>query len=380
MKNLKCRFFLAVTLILLLLAGCAGQNAGSTEGTSIPTDTHNSQKDEAGTSLILPAIQENYWGVYDNRCNVIYEPGFVSCNSINLTLLSAVPLEQEDVAVTLDTGWDMIYYLYPYDGEEGICYLNEDLLLMYQGVSAEELLEYHAGTVPPERKSEFNKWVFEYRALDDSKKPMIYRYTLDLGIPITEMDSNDVLDAFTITVNGETRTYQLGSIQNRVFETIEFPYDPNYSLNCDDNLNIFGANADVTSDGSIRLDNLKYTAVDDVVITGIRFFKGDDVQIQSISCVQNTADGAVIDTMWDMIQPIELMAGDSIFLNIQITDPFFAGTLGGWNTRYLLLEYRCGGETYELGIHFQFVQSLHDPFAYIAAEDGLDMLAYYSCR
>ena len=72
--------------------------------------------------------------------------------------------------------------------------------------------------------------------------------------------------------------------------------------------------------------------------------------------------------------------GDSIFLNIQIKDPFFAGTLGGWNTRYLLLEYRCGGETYELGIHFQFVQSLHDPFAYIAAEDGLDVLAYYSCR
>ena len=98
MKNLKCKFFLAVTLILLLLAGCAGHNSGSTEGTSIHTDTLNSQKDEAGTSLILPAIQENYWGVYDNRCNVIYEPGFVSCNSINLTLLSAVPLEQEDVA------------------------------------------------------------------------------------------------------------------------------------------------------------------------------------------------------------------------------------------------------------------------------------------
>ena len=38
MKNLKCKLFMAVTLILLLLAGCAGQNSGSTEGTSIPTE------------------------------------------------------------------------------------------------------------------------------------------------------------------------------------------------------------------------------------------------------------------------------------------------------------------------------------------------------
>ena len=328
-------------------------------------------------NLILPVIQEDYWGLFDNNCDVIYEPGFISLGGIDLTLLSAVPLEQEDVVVTLDTGWDMIYYLEAYDGDTGICSLYEDFFLLYQGVSADELLAYAAGTLSSERKAEIDDMLYAFRALDDSEKPVIYRYTLDLCIPITEMDSNAVLDALTITVNGETRTYELGTIQNRMFEATEYTYDPNYSLNCDDNLGFFGSNVDVTSDGSILLDNIKYTAVNDVIITGVRFYKGEDVQINSVSVVQNTADGAVIDTTWDMMQPIELNAGDSIYLNVQITDPFFAGTLGGWNTRYLMLEYQNGDGTYELGIPFHFVQTLSDPFAYIAMEDGIGVLTYY---
>ena len=126
------------------------------------------------------------------------------------------------------------------------------------------------------------------------------------------------------------------------------------------------------------MEDIRYTAENNLIITGIRFLKGEDVQIQRVTVVQNTADGAVIDTAWDMKQPIELNDGDSISLNVQIADPFFAGTLGGWNARYLMLEYQCNGETFELGIPFIFVQSLHDPFAYIAAEDGLDVLTYYS--
>ena len=377
MKNLKCKFFLAVTLILLLLAGCGSQNAGSTEGTTMPTDTLNSQKDEAGTSLILPAIQENYWGVFDNHCSVIYEPGFSAMGSMDFTLLSAVPLEQTDITVTLATGWDTIYYLDPCDGIDGICYMYEDILLMYQGVSAEELLGYQAGTISAERKAEINDWLYAYRALDDSEKPMIYRYSLEICIPIDVMDSDTVLDAFTVNVNGEARTYQLGTVLNRMWEPIEYIYDSNISLNCDDNIGYYGFLVDVTSDGSILLDNIKYTADDDVAVTGMRFHNGEEVQIQSVTVCQSTADGAVIDTVWDMEQPIELCAGDSVFLNVQIADPFFAGTLGGWNTRYLMLEYQSGDRTYELGIPFQFVQTLSDPFAYIAIEDGVDVLAYY---
>ena len=327
--------------------------------------------------LSLPMIQENYWNLFDINCAVIYEPGFISLGSIDLTLLSSVPLEQEDVVVTLQSGLNIIYYLDTYDGDTGICSMYEDFFLLYQGISADELLSYVEGSLSIERKEEIDNMLYAFRNLDDNKKPLIYRYTLDLCMPITEMESEYVLDALNVTVNGETRTYKLGTIQNRMFEAAEYAYDPNYSLNCDDNLGFFGTNVDVTSDGSILLDNIKYTAVDDVVITGVRFYKGEDVQIHSVSVVQNTADGAIIDTTWDMIQPIELNAGDSIYLNLQITDPFFAGTLGGWNTRYLMLEYQNSDGTYELGIPFHFVQTLSDPFAYLAMEDGIDVLAYY---
>ena len=41
--------------------------------------------------LSLPMIQENYWNLFDINCAVIYEPGFISLGSIDLTLLSSVP-------------------------------------------------------------------------------------------------------------------------------------------------------------------------------------------------------------------------------------------------------------------------------------------------
>lgn len=375
-KYLLC--FALIIALLLLATGCNTPNAGSAGESDAPTQTNESAGRETTGKFLLPDIAADYWEVFDARCEVVFEPGFLLQSGIDLTLLSAVPLAQSDVTVTLPAGLDIIYYLDPYGNEYGKHYLNEDLFLLYQGISAEELLAYQAGGLSGERTAEINEWLFAYRAFDDSEKPMIYRYRLALCIPDPAMDSDTVLHEITVTVHGKSRTYQIGSVQSRVMEAIEYPYDPNYHLNCDDNLGFFGAYVNTTNDGSVLLNDIKYTAVDDVLITGIRFYKGEDIQIHSVSVVQNTADGVAIDTLWDMQQPIELNAGDSIYLNVQITDPFFAGTLGGWNTRYLMLEYQCDGETFELGIPFIFVQSMQDPFAYIAAADGLDVLTYYS--
>ena len=375
-KYLLC--FALIIVFLLSATGCHTPNAGSIGESNAAAQTDESAGRETTGKFLLPDIAADYWEVFDARCEVVFEPGFLLQSGIDLTLLSAVPLAQSDVTVTLPAGLDIIYYLDPYGNEYGKHYLNEDLFLLYQGISAEELLAYQAGGLSGERTAEINEWLFAYRAFDDSEKPMIYRYRLALCIPDPAMDSDTVLHEITVTVHGKSRTYQIGSVQSRVMEAIEYPYDPNYHLNCDDNLGFFGAYVNTTNDGSVLLSDIKYTAVDDVLITGIRFYKGEDIQIHSVSVVQNTADGVAIDTLWDMQQPIELNAGDSIYLNLQITDPFFAGTLSGWNARYLMLEYQCDGETFELGIPFIFVQSMQDPFAYIAAADGLDVLTYYS--
>lgn len=375
----KCLLCFALIIVCLLSAtGCHTPNAGSIGESNAAAQTDESAGRETTGKFLLPDIEADYWEVFDARCDVVFEPGFALMSGIDLTLLSAVPLEQSDITVTLPAGLEIIYYLDPYGNEYGKHYLNEDLFLLYQGVSVEELLAYQSGGLTGERTAEIKEWLFAYRSLDDSEKPMIYRYRLALCIPDPAMDSDTVLHEITVTVHGKSRTYQIGSVQSRVMEAIEYPYDPNYHLNCDDNLGFFGAYVNTTNDGSVLLNDIKYTAVDDVVITGVRFYKGEDVQIHGVSVVQNTADGVAIDTLWDMQQPIELNAGDSIYLNLQITDPFFAGTLSGWNARYLMLEYQCDGETFELGIPFIFVQSMHDPFAYIAAGDGHDVLTYYS--
>lgn len=352
----------AAIMLIIVLAACSSQEtAGKT----------------ASSDLVFPEIPQNYWGLFDNNCFMIYEQGFVSTNSINLTLLSASPLEQSDVDVSTSTGGDMIYYLDPYDGDTGKCVIYEDIFLLYQGVSADELLKYTAGSLSAERKAEIDGMRSAFRKLDESKKPVLYRYVLALCVPIETVDGDAVLDALSVTVKGETRTYQLGTLCGKTSEAGEYAGDPNFSLNCDDNVAYFGFSTDISSDGSIMLDNIKYTAANDVRITGIRFYGTEDVKIQSVSVVQSAADGAVIDTEWDTVQPIELEAGDHVCLNVRIADPFFAGSLGGWDVRYLMLEYQCSGETYELGIPFYFAQSLPDAFAYIANEEGIDVLSYY---
>ena len=217
MRKSNCLLCFALIITLLFLAtGCNTPNVGSEGESDAAKQTDESAGRETTGKFLLPDIEADYWEVFDARCDVVFEPGFSLMSGIDLTLLSAVPLEQSDVTVTLPAGLETNYYLNPYNGEDGKYYLNEDLFLLYQGVSAEDLLAYHSGGLSGERTAEINEWLFAYRALDNSEKPAVYRYTLDLFIPDPYMDSETVLNEITVAVKGKSRTCQLGVVQSRI--------------------------------------------------------------------------------------------------------------------------------------------------------------------
>lgn len=272
----------------------------------------------------------------------------------------------------------MLSFVFAYDDKEGKHTMYEDVFLLYQGVTVDELTAYEAGELPIERKTEIYNLLQAFRSLDESEKPMIYKYALRICFPDDVMNGKEIVDEIFVTVNGETRSYNIGTVVYKIYEKEDHAYDPNESLNCNDNVAYHGHNVIVSNDGRTLLDDVKYNAVEDVTITGLSFYKADEVKIKSVSVTETTADGSTIDTTWDTKKPIKLSAGESIILNIEIADPYFANTLGGWNIRYLMIEYQCKGKTYELPITFQCHQTLSDPFAYIAMEDGIDILSFYT--
>lgn len=200
----------------------------------------------------------------------------------------------------------------------------------------------------------------------------MYRLSL-LVQPLEDDQHQAVLEHIQVTVCGETRRYDLGTITyDDSGPAWAFPVDMDHGLDPRDNYGIFGQYVPVTQDGSSSMQNITYHAQKDVTITGIRFLNGEDVTIQRVSMIQTAPDGATVDTVWDQKQPISLTAGESIALNISISDPFFAVPETGCVTRYLMLAYEVDSVPYEVGITIYFVQFYTDPFAYVAAKDGLD--------
>ena len=127
----KCLLCFALIIVCLLSAtGCHTPNAGSIGESNAAAQTDESAGRETTGKFLLPDIEADYWEVFDARCDVVFEPGFALMSGIDLTLLSAVPLEQSDITVTLPAGLEIIYYLDPYGNEYGKHYLNEDLFLL----------------------------------------------------------------------------------------------------------------------------------------------------------------------------------------------------------------------------------------------------------
>ena len=363
--------FILLLLILCLSACTQADEPSSTQNfdeTESQTTEGQNQTSELAQEMVLPHIPEDYWELFETHCNIVYEPGFMASNGISFTLLSAFPIQ--DMSVTNQNGEMLLHYLSPFHGfEEELTpdVLSEDLFLLYQGFQPETIL--HA------TGANNDLWEAQqiYRSTDPNELPALYWYTLEI---LVDWESDEALTDIVVTVGEESKSYSIGSIANRMNEEIDYPWDSEFALNCDDNLSYFGHPVDMASEGVIKINNVHYTAQKDLRLTGLYFYRSTDLSVDEISVAVTVADGTTIDTLWDGQTPFSLSAGETIALNLIITDPFFSDSLGGTAARYLMLEYSVDGQTCALGIPFYFRQSAIQPFIYIAAKDGLDVVGY----
>lgn len=363
--------FILLLLILCLSACTQADEPSSTQNfdeTESQTTEGQNQTSESAQEMVLPHIPEDYWELFDTHCSIVYEPGFMATSGVSFTLLSAFPIQ--DMSVKSQNGDILLHYLFPFHGfEEDLTpnVLSEDLFLLYQGFQPETIL--HA------TGANNDLWEAQqiYRSTDPNELPALYWYTLEI---LVDWESDEALTDIVVTVGEESKSYSIGNITNRMNEEVDYPWDSEFALNCDDNLSYFGHPVDMASEGVIKINNVHYTAQKDLRLTGLYFYRNTDLSVDEISVAVTVADGTTIDTLWDGQTPFSLSAGETIALNLIITDPFFSDSLGGTAARYLMLEYSVDGQTFELGIPFYFRQSAIQPFIYIAAKDGLDVVGY----
>lgn len=363
--------FILLLLILCLSACTQADEPSSTQNfdeTESQTTEGQNQTSESAQEMVLPHIPEDYWELFDTHCSIVYEPGFMATSGVSFTLLSAFPIQ--DMSVKNQNGDILLHYLSPFHGfEEELTpdVLSEDLFLLYQGFQPETIL--HA------TGANNDLWEAQqiYRSTDPNELPALYWYTLEI---LVDWESDEALTDIVVTIGEESQSYSIGSITNRMNEEVDYPWDSEFALNCDDNLSYFGHHVDIASEGVIKINNVHYTAQKDLHLTGLYFYRSTDISVDEISVAVTAADGTTIDTLWDEKTPFSLSAGETIALNLIITDPFFSDSLGGTAARYLMLEYSVDGQTFELGIPFYFHQSAIQPFIYIAAKDGLDVVGY----
>lgn len=376
MKHPLSRKYIGLLLSLFLVLNFSActqtesdpSSSHETNSSSTQATIETSLADTPKKDIILPYIPEYYWELFDTHCSIVYEPGFMATSGVSFTLLSAFPIQ--DMSVKNQNGDILLHYLSPFHGfEEELTpdVLSEDLFLLYQGFQPETIL--HA------TGANNDLWEAQqiYRSTDPNELPTLYWYTLEI---LVDWESDEALTDIVVTVGEESKSYSIGSIANRMNEEIDYPWDSEFALNCDDNLSYFGHPVDIASEGVIKINNVHYTAQKDLHLTGLYFYRSTDLSVDEISVAVTVADGTTIDTLWDGQSPFSLSAGETIALNLIITDPFFSDSLGGTAARYLMLEYSVDGQTFELGIPFYFRQSAIQPFIYIAAKDGLDAVGY----
>ncbi len=370
----KCISLLLSLLFLLCLSACTQvKNELSSTSNMEKTESQSTEgvyeENEPQKDVTFPYIPKDYWELFDTHCDIVYEPGFMATNGVSFTLLSAFPVY--DVTITDQDGKTLLHYLSPFHGPENEIapdILSEPLFLLYQGFPAETIFHTTGANE--------DLWEAQqiYRATDPKELPALYWYTLEI---LVDCKTDEVLTDIVVTIDEESKSYSIGSISNRIYEEVDYPNDPEFALDCNDNFAFFNHHVDPASGGITKISNVHYTANKDLSLTGLRFYRGDDIVVGDISVAVTTVDGITIDTSWDGYTSFFLSAGEKLSLNLTVTDSFFSDSMGGTAARYLMLEYSVDGQIFELGIPFYFHQSANQPFIYIAAKDGLDIASYY---
>lgn len=201
----------------------------------------------------------------------------------------------------------------------------------------------------------------------------LYRVTLSFDMSGGEIIGREQTGQITMTLNGEARTYDLGSI---VFDyTTAAPSDQAGALRCMSAAT--GKRIYPEADGQIFDDALTHFSADGkLVIRNVSLCHGGGAALES-AVFSIEAGGPAMDLLWEPGDTLTLPAGCSGSIKCTLKDPGLAGKLVYASAYYILFEYEADGKAASTLAEVSYTTK-PDPYELIFERCcGTDPLRYY---
>lgn len=341
-----------ITFIVLLIVGCTSQ-----------------------TQPTLPQISTDYFELCCQNCNVEADGRFMCTNGASFYLISGKPLTSEDV--NFSTSSDIEFFAHILEDDPTLnqnpqAYFTSDLFLLYQGCSVDEITSYNAGQCTEDTGVKIDFLLKEYEALPLERIPPLYIYYIAF-LPSME-EEYDVKD-ITVTISGVSKTYNLNKM---IFRTSSENYSnlsPSPSVEI--HTPLFDRKAiSANKDGNYMINGISFSTQEETILENIRFYNCSDVVVNHAILTVTDSIGTTIDVRWDGSHTVTLPKDAEVSMSLSVTDPYTANKLWQNLSRYLLIDYSVNSISYCDSISFFFWQRLGNPYEYLAALDGLDILSY----
>lgn len=386
-------------LLSLFLFGCSGK------------------EEDIRTDISVPVIPENY--VYLASENVYLDYSSLTSGSTYIPLISGSQLTDSDLEIYLDaiklssehyaliSDWvseemiEMPFYVYQiYRGKDWAAYAQQQLSYhqLQESLTQEKWEEFDDATAAlQETQDEF---LDDYLYLQEQGRlPVLYNYLLKLDLPCDKPLTENPLTEIVLCVKGQEYTFSVGSIEYHTDSEI-----PNTGNALATKGGIAGWHAVQPDAHGIFAEtegsNLcLLMATEDIIINEIGLWEDtrciSDIQVvienrEMDSNGQYLTDengeelpGQIVaDFFWDGKTPIELLKGQSIYLNFTFHEPLLANKLAGYTQYDLAIHYTDtrGNEFCQTHWFPTCIQTVSaDPHElYLAHELNIDVMSYYT--
>lgn len=303
MKKIVINILLPMMLILSFCCSCGRNDIKGTE-----------KKSKLDTTYNIPEISSDYFKVYAEDSKFSYSEYSV-CNTMLFTMLSGKPIDEEKLEVTINGGIEYDYSIVEDDEE----------------VMPEWILEIYNKNV------DANILDSEYALIAD-ELPKVYQYILSIE---PKNYTSGKVNELTVKYEGVEYKYNI----DVDYVKLDMALDDKERLSCE-TVARTDLNAEYFVDGTVDIENLKFSVNDDIELEDIYFAGCDSTIIDEIRIV---SDG--MDYIWDKTETNSFGKEDEFTISVLCHDEMMKKMLSC--NRYLVFKYLYNGKEYETYVEIQ---------------------------
>ncbi len=324
--------FLLLAMVLALLSGCGKDPkpttpettppattppptattspSGTTEDPTTPTETVSIQwpVNEAGSSLIEYDPDREIFFLLGNADYTVYKsltavPGYM------FEIFSKNPIDPSTIQASIPLSGE-----YTVRVSETKLYREEN----FQNSNAGLSLDVYRGYRKAAGESDFLQGsTAAYDALKPEELPVFYAYRVHIMAPAIQEGS---FETVRVQIGETVYEYDIGQVRFETLGTLD-ELAQVYDRNLNHGASGYRLDVALYNDGLHRADQFyKFTADRDMTLTSLRFMNPNIKLLDVILHIKDTS-GMTMEYIWDQSQPVFLMKGDEVQIDVIMYDP-----------------------------------------------------------